>query len=106
MKLALVASFHSARAAAGIRTSSASQASLINRFINPTPNFLERQALSRFPGKLEGVAPFNSSPGFSGGGGTREARWRGSSGLSKAPPPGFAWSPSPANAGEDFHRKL
>jgi HEPN domain-containing protein len=41
-------------------------------------------------------------PRISGGGGPRGARWRGSSERGGAPPPCFAWSPSPANAGEDL----
>jgi len=45
-------------------------------------------------------------PEISRGGGPREARWRGSSKSERPPPPGFAWSPSPAKAGEEFCRRL
>jgi hypothetical protein len=41
-------------------------------------------------------------PRDSAGRGTSRRLVKGFFGLSKAPPPGFAWSPSPANAGEDF----
>ena len=36
------------------------------------------------------------------GRGTMRSMVEGFYGLSMAPPPGFAWSPSPANAGEDL----
>src|SRR4051794_5678974 len=46
--------------------------------------------------------PVKFLPRISGGGGPRAARWRGSLSAGRTPPPRFAWSPSPANAGEEF----
>ena len=44
----------------------------------------------------------NIRPRISGGGGPCAAWWRGRACFSKAPPPLFEWSPSPAFAGEDY----
>jgi hypothetical protein len=41
-------------------------------------------------------------PGICRGGGPHAVRWRGSSGIGRTPPPGFAWSPSPRNRGEEL----
>jgi hypothetical protein len=49
-------------------------------------------------------APFDP-PCFCRGGEPREARWRGVP-RRRAPPPCFAWSPSPRNRGEDRERTL
>src|SRR3712207_7393732 len=48
---------------------------------------------------------FSNPPRDFAGRGTARSAVEGFFGLAKAPPPCFAWSPSPAKAGEDLRRR-
>src|SRR5687768_17416600 len=56
-------------------------------------------------GRSSGSGGAKILPAISRGGGPGEAWWRGSFRVRGTPPPRFARSPSPANAGEDLVRR-